>query len=132
MNKIALSIITLGLLIGIGLIFLGGSNDSSETTSTQSGQNVEIRDGVQYITIDAKGGYSPRISSAQADIPTRLIIKTNGTYDCSAALVIRSVGYQKTLPQTGEEVIDIGTSQVGTSLQGTCSMGMYNFIINFS
>lgn len=132
MNKVALSIITLGLLIGIGLIFLGGSNDSSETTSTQSGQNVEIRDGVQYITIDAKGGYSPRISSAQADIPTRLIVKTNGTYDCSAALVIRSVGYQKTLPQTGEEVIDIGTSQAGTSLQGTCSMGMYNFTINFS
>jgi plastocyanin domain-containing protein len=132
MNKIALSIITLGLVAGIGIIFLGGSGGDAETASTQSGQNVEIRDGVQYITIDAKGGYSPRASSAQADIPTKLIVKTDGTYDCSAALVIRSVGYQKILPQTGEEVIDIGTAQKGTSLQGTCSMGMYNFTINFS
>lgn len=132
MNKTALSIITLGLIVGIGLIFLGGSKNGSETVSTQPGQNVEIRDGVQYITIDAKGGYSPRVSFAQADIPTKLIVKTNGTYDCSAALVIRSVGYQKILPQTGEEIIDIGTSQAGSSVQGTCSMGMYNFVVNFS
>lgn len=132
MNKVALSIITLALIIGIGIIFLGGLSDSTEIASTQSEQNVEIRDGVQYITIDAKGGYSPRVSSAQANIPTKLIVKTNGTYDCSAALVIRSVGYQKVLPQTGEEVIDLGVSQKGTSLQGACSMGMYNFIVNFS
>lgn len=132
MNKITLSIITLGLIIGIGIIFLSGSKGGSETASTQPGQNIEIRDGVQYITIDAKGGYSPRVSSAQADLPTKLIVKTNGTYDCSAALVIRSVGYQKILPQTGEEIIDIGTSQAGTSVVGTCSMGMYNFTIDFS
>lgn len=132
MNKIALSIVTLGLLIGIGSIFLIDSTKNTETASTQSGQNVEIRDGVQYVTIDASGGYSPRVSSAQANIPTKLIIKTSGTYDCSAALVIRSIGYQKVLPQTGEEVIDIGTSQAGTSVQGTCSMGMYNFTVSFS
>ena len=132
MHKLALSIITLALIIGIGIIFLGGSSDSTGTASTQPEQNIGIRDGVQYITINARGGYSPRISSAQAGIPTKLIVKTNGTYDCSAALVIRSVGYQKILPQTGEEIIDLGTSQKGTSLQGTCSMGMYNFTINFS
>lgn len=132
MNKTALSIITLGLIIGIGIIFLGDSKNGSETVSTHPGQNVEVRDGVQYITIDAKGGYSPRVSSAQADIPTKLIVKTNGTYDCSAALVIRSIGYQKVLPQTGEEIIDIGTSQAGSSVRGTCSMGMYNFVVNFN
>ncbi|MBU1293163.1 hypothetical protein KJ819_03845 [Patescibacteria group bacterium] len=132
MNKTALSIVTLGLVIGIGIIFLGDSNNSAKTVSSQSGQNIEIRDGIQYITIDAKGGYFPKVSSAQADIPTKLIVKTSGTYDCSTALVIRSIGYQKALPQTGEEIIDIGTSQTGTSLQGTCSMGMYNFIVKFS
>ena len=131
MNKIALSIITVALVIGLGIIFFGGSQNSTETASTQSGQNIEIRDGVQYITIDAKGGYSPRVSSAQADVPTKLIIRTNGTYDCSSALVIRSIGYQKILPQTGEEIIDIGTSKAGSSVQGTCSMGMYNFSVNF-
>lgn len=132
MNKIALSIMTLGLIIGIGIIFLGDSSDNTEVTASQAGQNVVIKDGVQYITIVAKGGYSPRTSSVQADIPTKLIVKTNGTYDCSAALVIRSVGYQKILPQTGEEIIDLGTLQKGAVVQGTCSMGMYSFTINVS
>ena len=132
MNKIALSIITVALVIGLGIIFFGGSQNSTETSSAQSGQNIEIRDGVQYITIDAKGGYSPRVSSAQADVPKKLIVRTNGTYDCSSALVIRSIGYQKILPQTGEEIIDVGIPKAGTPLQGTCSMGMYNFVVNFS
>jgi plastocyanin domain-containing protein len=132
MNKTALSIITIGLVIGIGIIFFSNSSGSPGTKSTQPGQNVEIRDGIQYITIDAKGGYSPRVSSAQSGIPTKLIVRTNGTYDCSAALVIRSVGYQKILPQTGEEVIDIGSNQSGSSLKGTCSMGMYSFAVNFN
>ena len=132
MNKIALSIITVALEIGLGIIFFGGSQNSTETSSAQSGQNIEIRDGVQYITIDAKGGYSPRVSSAQADVPTKLIVRTNGTYDCSSALVIRSIGYQKILTQTGEEIIDVGIPKAGTPLQGTCSMGMYNFVVNFS
>ena len=132
MNKTALSIITSGLIIGVGIIFLGGPISGSETASTEPGQNIEIRDGVQYVTIDAKGGYFPRVSSAQANLPTKLIVKTNGTYDCSAALVIRSVGYQKVLPQTGEEIIDIGTSQAGSSVRGTCSMGMYSFVVDFN
>lgn len=130
MNKIALSIITLGLILGIGFMIFGGQVNNGEIT-VLSNKNVEVKDGVQYVTINAKGGYSPRITSAQANVPTKLIIKTNGTYDCSVALVIRSIGYQKILPQTGEEVIDIGVQKSGTSLQGTCSMGMYNFEIEF-
>jgi hypothetical protein len=44
--------------------------------------------------------------------------------------VIRSIGYQKVLPQTGEEIIDLGTPKQGT-IKGLCSMGMYNFSLNF-
>ena len=131
MNKIVLSIITIGLIIGIGIIFLG-SKGSDNTSSTQAIQNVEVRDGIQYITIDAKAGYSPKLSSAKAGIPTKLIMKTNGTYDCSSSLVIKSLGYQKILAQTGEEVIDVGTPKAGEPLQGVCGMGMYNFVVNFS
>jgi plastocyanin domain-containing protein len=132
MNKTASIIITLGLVVGIGIIFLGGSKNDTGSVSNQVVQNVEVRDGVQYITIEAKGGYSPRVSTAKAGIPTKLVIKTDGTYDCSSSLVIRSVGFQKILAQTGEEIIDLGTPEAGTPLQGTCSMGMYNFVVNFS
>lgn len=134
MNKTASVILTLALVVGLGIVFLGGSKSNSNggTISTQAVQNVEIKDGVQYVTIDAKAGYSPRVSAAKAGIPTKLVVKTNGTYDCSASLVIRSVGYQKILPQTGEETIDIGTPVAGQPLQGVCGMGMYNFLVNFS
>lgn len=134
MNKTALIIISLALVVGIGIVFVGGSKSKTDTGSggTQSAQNVEIKDGIQYVTIDAKAGYSPKVSTAKAGIPTKLIVKTNGTYDCSASLVIRSLGYQKILPQTGEDTIDIGTPKAGQPLQGVCGMGMYNFLINFS
>jgi plastocyanin domain-containing protein len=99
-----------------------------QKSNKSSAGNVVIRDGIQYITINARGGYSPKSTQATANIPTKLIIKTNGTYDCSSALVIRSIGYQKILPPTGEEVIDLGTPTVQT-LQGLCTMGMYSFTI---
>jgi plastocyanin domain-containing protein len=132
MNKTASIIVTLGLVVGIGIIFFGGTKNDTGSVSNQAVQNVEVRDGIQYVTIEAKGGYSPKVSTAKAGIPTKLVIKTDGTYDCSSSLVIRSVGFQKILAQTGEEIIDLGTPEAGAPLQGTCSMGMYNFVVNFS
>lgn len=125
MNKIASIIITLGLVVAIGIMFVGGGKNS------ESVQNVEIRDGVQYITINAKGGYFPRESVAKAGVPTKLIVETDGTYDCSASLVVRSAGFQKLLPQTGETEIDIGIPKAGVPLQGVCGMGMYSFNVDF-
>lgn len=126
MNKTVSIIITFGLVIALGVIFMSGSENNPVAN------NVEIKDGIQYITVTAKGGYSPNVSKAQAGIPTKLIMKTTGAYDCSAALVIRSLGYQKILPQTGEEIIDLGIPKVGQPLQGICGMGMYNFTVNFN
>ncbi|KKS04495.1 MAG: hypothetical protein UU58_C0006G0021 [Candidatus Nomurabacteria bacterium GW2011_GWA2_41_25] len=125
MNKTVLIIITLGLIVVMGIIFTG------ESDSESAQNNIEIRNGIQYITINAKGGYSPGISAAKAGIPTKLIVKTESTYDCSAALVIRSVNFQKILPQTGETEIDLGIPKAGEPLQGICGMGMYSFQINF-
>lgn len=134
MNKTASIIITIALVIGLGVIFVGGSKskDNTNTATNQVAQNSVIKDGVQYITINAKSGYSPKVSTAQAGIPTKIIVKTNGTYDCSASLAIHSIGYQKILPQTGETEIDIGTQKVGETLQGVCGMGMFSFQIKFS
>ncbi len=131
MNKIALGIISAGFIIALAFIFSSGAK-TNDTNSAQVVQNIEVKDGIQYITINARGGYSPRVSTAKAGIPTKLIVKTNGTYDCSASLRINSIGYQKILPQTGEEIIDIGTPKVGEPLQGVCGMGMYSFLVNFT
>jgi len=125
MNKTASIIITLGLIAAIGVIFMGGSNEEATRN------NVGIKNGIQYVTINAGGGYYPNLSSAQAGIPTKLIVKTRGVYDCSSALFIPSINYQNILPQTGDTEIDIGIPQIGEPLRGICGMGMYNFAVNF-
>ncbi len=130
MNKTVSIIITLGLVVGIGIIFVGDSK--KDNTNTGSTQSVEIKDGIQYIRINAGGGYSPQTTTAKAGIPTKLIMKTNSTYDCSASLAIHSIGYQKILPQTGETEIDIGIPKAGEPLQGVCGMGMYSFQVEFN
>jgi plastocyanin domain-containing protein len=94
-------------------------------------ENSVVKDGVQYVTITARGGYSPRASTATSGIPTKLVIKTNGTYDCSAALVIRSLNYRSMLPNTAETIIDAGTPKAGDVILGVCAMGMYNFTVAF-
>ncbi len=126
-----ISIIISIALIGGTLYFISNKSTPSVGEVTQS-QNIEIKDGVQYVTITAKGGYSPRITEIKGGLPTKLIVKTDGTYDCSASLVVRSVGFQKILQPTGEEVIDLGTPKSGDKVQGVCGMGMYNFQIKVS
>ena len=132
MNKTVSIILTLGLIVVIGIIFIGGDSKKENANGAGSVQGVEIKDGVQYVTINARGGYFPKVSSAKAGIPTKLIMKTSGIYDCSASLVIRAIDFQKILPPTGETEIDLGIPKAGVPLQGVCGMGMYSFVINFS
>jgi plastocyanin domain-containing protein len=123
-----ISIIISIAIIGGTLYFISDRSVSSNNENGLS-QNVETRDGVQYVTITAKGGYSPRITEIKGGLPTKLVVKTDGTYDCSASLVIRSVGFQKILQPTGEEIVDLGIPKAGDKVQGVCGMGMYNFQI---
>jgi plastocyanin domain-containing protein len=131
MNKTVSIIVTLGLIIALGIIFLGDSKPKDNNTTEETMSNIEIKNGVQYITVKAGGGYAPNVSFAKAGIPTKLIMKTNGIYDCSASLVIRSINFQKILPQTGETEIDLGIPKAGEPLRGVCGMGMYSFEIDF-
>ena len=129
MNKTVLSIIFAGILIG-GAIMLSHSGSSNASNSTANANNVSVVDGKQIITIDAKGGYQPEKSLAKAGIPTIIRFATNGAFDCSSSIRIPSMGIYKTLPQTGNTDIDIGTPQI-TTLNGTCGMGMYRFEVDF-
>ena len=89
-------------------------------------------DGKQIIMISAKGGYSPKVTTAKADMPTVIKMDTQGTFDCSSALTIPSIGYRNNLPPSGETAIDVSPQKAGTTVRGLCAMGMYNFSINFN
>ncbi|OGG92846.1 hypothetical protein A2609_00660 [Candidatus Kaiserbacteria bacterium RIFOXYD1_FULL_47_14] len=128
MNATSLSIIIAALFIGGAILFTLSNTPSGQ--SVPSANNVSIVNGKQIIEINAKGGYSPRVSVAKAGVPTVIRLITNGTFDCSSYVRIPSLGISKALPQTGSTDIDVGTAGAGT-LQGMCGMGMYPFEVNF-
>lgn len=109
----------------IVVVFTNTSGRNNENTVN----NVEIRDGVQYVTVTAKGGYFPSRTVVSPNIPTKLIVKTNNTYDCSSSLVVREAGFREFLQPTGEVEIDLGSMESGQKIEGVCSMGMYSFEI---
>lgn len=115
------------LVIVVGFV-LTRSNDSTVDVDLQ---NVSIVDGVQIVEITAKGGYAPRQSLAQANLPTVLRVKTEGTFDCSSALVIPDLDYRTSLPPSGTTDIEVPAQAPGSVLQGLCSMGMYSFQVRF-
>ncbi len=130
MKSIVISIFVAIVLIGGTILFTRGGFQTLTSTINIPINNVSVVDGKQIIEIRAKGGYVPRKSIAKAGIPTVLRFNTNGTFDCSSAVVIPSLGISKILPQSGATDIDVGLAKAGT-LQGTCGMGMYPFEIEF-
>lgn len=127
------------IAIGIAIVLVGGAiafsgpngSDADAQQDANSANNVSIVDGKQVIAITAKGGYSPRVTSAKAGIPTVIKMDTRGTFDCSSSLAIPSIGYRNNLPPSGETAIELPPQAAGTSMRGLCAMGMYNFSINF-
>ncbi|MEK9183790.1 MAG: cupredoxin domain-containing protein [Patescibacteria group bacterium] len=132
MKITAVSIILTAILIGGTIIFVVGRKNLDNTAPQQAVNNVSLLDGKQIIEISAKGGYSPKVTTAQADMPTVLKIDTLGTFDCSSALAIPSIGYRTNLPPSGSTEIEIPAQKSGSTLRGLCGMGMYNFQIRFN
>lgn len=124
MKSTAISIVMAAVLIG-GAIMLSGGESATNA-------NVSMENGKQIITVDAKGKYSPRATLAKADVPTILRMRTNGTFDCTAAFTIPALNYQKNLPPSGITEIELPPQKVGSTLTGVCAMGMYNFAVNFN
>jgi len=93
MNRTTLSLIAGAVIIAGSLVIASGN-----FSGNNAGVTASIVDGVQIVEIDAKGGYSPRITDAKAGIPTVLKVKTAGTFDCSSAIAIPSLGYRENLP----------------------------------
>ena len=135
MKSITISVvIALAVIVGT-FFFVNKGGDSSNNIEVKQEKNVPVQnvkmiDGKQIIEINARGGYSPNVSVAKADLPTILRINTNGTFDCSSSVRIPSLNISKYLPATGITDIDLGKQAVST-LSGMCGMGMYRFQIVF-
>jgi sulfite exporter TauE/SafE len=76
-------------------------------------------------------GYTPNVLEAPANKRLKLALVTKNTYSCSRAFVIPDLNFQKLLPATGTEIIDLLPQPAGAVLYYTCSMGMYTGQIEF-
>ena len=127
MKPLHLAFVIAATLIG-GAVMLSLNRPGVE--NDVPADNVSIVDGQQIIDITAKGGYTPRTTTAKAGIPTIIRFHTTGTFDCSTAVRIPSMGISTYLPSTGTKDIVITNPQAGP-LKGMCGMGMYPFQVNF-
>ena len=143
-NNIPILIIIVAIIISAGMIYnsksgqRGDTQNPQDVTSTVTGtttgtasSNVTMENGIQVVTLEARGGYSPRRSLGKAGIPTVVRFSTNGTFDCSLSVRIPSLNISKILPQTGTTDISINTPSIGL-FRGSCGMGMYPFEIDFT
>lgn len=121
-------LITLASTIILVAIYTTAAPDSTNEIAN----TAIMTEGKQVIDIRAKGGYSPRTTTATANIPTVINIQTSATFDCSASLTIPAIGYTKHLPPSGITTIEIPAEQATGTVRGVCSMGMYSFSITFT
>ncbi len=135
-SKITIYLFLFIIGIIIFLFYKGVSTKPSEIKVEQTevlGESRQVEtEGVQYLDITAKGGYSPTVVNAKAGVETILRIKTSSTFDCSSAFSIPKLGIRKNLPPSGSTEIALGIQSKGTKLLGTCSMGMYSFNMIFN
>ena len=129
MNKMFI-VFGIVVVLGITLFWWGLKGDTASVSAPLPKEVVSVVDGKQIIEMKAKAGYFPMKVTAKAGMPTILRVHTSGTYDCSSALRVPSMNISKNLPPTGTTDIDLGSPSAG-KLDGTCSMGMYPFEIDF-
>jgi plastocyanin domain-containing protein len=130
--KLTIISIIISASIVFAAIFFANNRDSSGLPDKEPVVVSQVIDGKQIIEIKAKGGYTPREILAKADVPTVIKVKTQGTFDCSSALVIPSLNYRKNLSPSGVTEIEVPPQKTGSVINGTCAMGMYGFSIKFN
>lgn len=122
---------TILVVFFFGIVFIRLTSANTSDAFYTSG-TVTIVDGVQIINLNARLGFNPSRIQAQSNIPTKLIVETKNTFDCTAYLNIPQINFSKFLPPTGLTEIDLHSMQSGEELEGYCGSNTYKFVIRFS
>jgi plastocyanin domain-containing protein len=65
-------------------------------------------------------------------VPSVLRIVTRDTFDCSSSVIIPAMDIRQRLPLSGKTDIALASPAANTTLKVHCSMGMYDFTVNFT
>lgn len=87
---------------------------------------VSIVNGVQNVSIDVyKNGYAPSTTTLKVGVPVQLTLRTDQLQSCTRVFTIPDYRIVKTLPETGQEVIEFTPTKTGR-LAYSCGMGMFS------
>jgi plastocyanin domain-containing protein len=133
-NNTSSKYISISLFIAFTLItivfILTRLNKEKENDVGKISSNVTIENGIQKIVVKSQmGGYSPRIIYANSNLETLLIMESINSYGCERSFTIPSLKVSETLPNNGKTEFNLGSPN--KDILGTCSMGMYTFLIKF-
>ena len=126
-------VVAMGLLTLNGGLELAGSPVAvsrvlaafSSHPSDQTSSAATVTDGHQTIEITATAdGYAPTATTAQAGLPTTLVVHADDAQGCIRAFTIPDRNIMKILPASGDTRIELGALPPGT-LNYACGMGMY-------
>ena len=126
LNKLILICVVLLAVVGVVMLLARGPAEEALEVPyiNASGQQV--------IEMTALNGFHPAWVNARANVESVLKIETKNTFDCSSTLRIPILGVSRVLPASGTTEVAIAAQSPGSQIDGTCSMGMYHFTINFN
>lgn len=122
----------LSLLVALIFVISSKAGNVDANSNGNSATAVHMEDGKQIIEITAKGGFKPSNITAKSGTPTIIRMKTSSTFDCSSYVVISAIGVRESLPASGSKDFQVPAQTAGSTINGSCGMGMYRFKINFT
>jgi uncharacterized protein len=125
---VAVVILALGLYtVDTGLVVMGSPVSVGGYLQSIARPQTEkqVRAGEPAVIHAENWGYTPGILTLPANQPVELHLVTDETRSCSRAFAIPALNIQQILPVTGNTIFHLPAQASGTSIQFTCTMGMY-------
>ena len=117
------------------VIMFALSNDDRKEQEEIKGEKIPsvYQEGDTQVihVVSTSGGYYPQNITANANTKTVLRVESKNSYGCERSFRIPKLDITEILPQQGITEFELGTQEKGEQILGTCSMGMYTFMIKF-
>lgn len=121
-----------GALVAYGSPFTLQSlaeNFTTQSIPSDNASTVKVINGVQNVDIAiTSNGYAPNSITVKKGQPVKLNLKSSDAFSCASAFRIPSLGVVKNLQPNGSDSVEF-TPQTAGKIAFTCSMGMYNGVI---
>lgn len=102
---------------------------SDERFEAKQLQYSSLQNGEQVVEINVTDrGYSPNYFKVRAGVPVRLTVRTNKTYTCASAFMMKAFNVSFQLAPTDSQTVRFTPTQPG-KIPFNCSMGMYKGIM---